>query len=152
MIRKAAALTLALILIFTVCIGATALEQPANVTVLFTHDLHSHLLPSPDENGGEYGGYARLKHAINRQKQKNPNAILVDGGDFSIGSLFQTAFATSAIELRMMGAMGYDVTTFGNHEYDYLGNGLASMLNAAANSGDAIPAIVESNYLPPRPR
>lgn len=150
MIKKAAALALALTLVFTLCIGATAQEQPTDVTVLFTHDLHSHLLPSPDEDGGEYGGYARLMHAINQQKQKNPNAILVDGGDFSMGSLFQTAFATSAIELRMMGAMGYDVTTFGNHEYDYLSDGLISMLNAAANSGDPVPAIVESNYLPPK--
>jgi 2',3'-cyclic-nucleotide 2'-phosphodiesterase (5'-nucleotidase family) len=66
-----------------------------------------------------------------------------------MGSLFQTAYPTSAIELRMMGAMGYDVTTFGNHEFDYLQSGLKSMLNAATASGDALPAIVCANYLPP---
>lgn len=27
----------------------------------------------------------------------------------------------------MMGAMGYDATSFGNHEYDYLSSGLTSM-------------------------
>jgi len=63
--------------------------------------------------------------------------------------LFQTAYPTSAIELRMMGAMGYDVTTFGNHEYDYLQSGLKSMLKAAKSSGDKLPAIVCANYLPP---
>lgn len=130
----------------TVTVGA---EKKDEVTVLFTHDLHSHLLPSRDEDGGEFGGYARLMTVINEQKSKYPNALLVDGGDFSMGSLFQTAFKTSAIELRMMGAMGYDVTTFGNHEFDYLPKGLISMLNSAKASGEYTPAIVDANYLPP---
>lgn len=124
-------------------------DDAKDVTILFTHDLHSHLLPSAAEDGGEYGGYARLMTAIKNAREKYPDAILVDGGDFSMGSLFQTAYATSAIELRMMGHMGYDVTTFGNHEYDYLQAGLKGMLNAAVASGDALPAIVEANYLPP---
>lgn len=131
-----------------VCVQAG--EQQGNVTILFTHDLHSHLLPSNESDGGQYGGYARLMTAINQKKEQYPDAILVDGGDFSMGSLFQTAFASSAIELRMMGAMGYDATTFGNHEYDYLPEGLASMLNAAVNSGEPLPAILEGNYLPPK--
>ena len=106
------------------------------ITILFTHDLHSHLLPAANETGGgEYGGYARLMTVIKEQKTLDPDAILVDGGDFAMGSLFQTAYPTSAIELRMMGAMGFDATTFGNHEYDYLQSGLKSMLNAAGASG-----------------
>lgn len=125
-------------------------KETGGVTVLFTHDLHSHLLPSKDENGGEFGGYARLMSVIKEQKEKYPNAVLLDGGDFSMGSLFQTAYATSAIELRMMGAMGYDVTTFGNHEFDYLPKGLISMLDAAKASGEYTPAIVDANYLPPK--
>ena len=121
------------------------------VTILFTHDLHSHFLPAANETGeGESGGFARLMTAIKEQKAKAPGAILVDGGDFSMGSLFQTAYPTSALELRLMGKMGYDVTTFGNHEFDYLQSGLKSMLNAAVASGDPLPEIVCSNYLPPR--
>jgi len=138
------------ILVFSLCLPAFAAEESTAVTILFTHDLHSHLLPSAQKDGGEYGGYARLMTVISQQKEKYPNAILVDGGDFSMGSLFQTAYATSAIELRMMGAMGYDATTFGNHEFDYLPAGLASMLNVAADCGDAVPAIVDANYLPPK--
>jgi len=125
-------------------------ESTDDVTVLFTHDLHSHLLPSAKEEGGTFGGYARLMTVINEQKAKDPDAILVDGGDFSMGSLFQTAYTTSAIELRMMGAMGYDVTTFGNHEFDYLPKGLIAMLNVAKASGEYTPAIVDANYLPPK--
>ena len=123
--------------------------MPREITLLFTHDLHSHLLPSRAEDGGEYGGYARLMTVIRKQKELYPDAILVDAGDFSMGSLFQTAYATSALELRIMGAMGYDATTFGNHEFDYLPQGLASMLNVAAGSGEQVPAIVDANYLPP---
>ena len=144
---------LALIMLFSTLCIMTSAEKSSDadeITILFTHDLHSHLLPSANENGvGEYGGYARLMTLIKQQKAIDPDAILVDGGDFSMGSLFQTAYATSAIELRMMGAMGYDATTFGNHEYDYLQDGLKSMLNVAADSGDPVPPIVCANYWPP---
>ena len=141
----------AAVLIISAVMSITVSAQSANkdVTVLFTHDLHSHFLPSVDENGNEYGGYARLMTVISQQKEKYPDAILVDGGDFAMGSLFQTAYSTHALELRMMGAMGYDVTTFGNHEFDYLPSGLAHMLNIAKSSGDPVPQIVMSNYLPP---
>lgn len=150
--KRIVALLLALLTCMSVAfvIPATAAESGKEITVLFTHDLHSHLLPSAKESGeGEYGGYARLMTAIKAQKALDPNAILVDGGDFSMGSLFQTAYPTSAIELRMMGAMGYDVTTFGNHEFDYFQSGLKSMLNAAVASGDPLPSLVCANYLPP---
>ena len=120
------------------------------ITILFTHDMHSHLLPANDEEGHSYGGFARLKTVIDQQRLLHPDALLVDGGDFAMGSLFQTAFSTDATELRSMGALGYDVTTFGNHEYDYRASGLAEMLNAAVSSGEPVPAIVQANYMPPR--
>ncbi|MBR6572404.1 MAG: bifunctional metallophosphatase/5'-nucleotidase [Clostridia bacterium] len=151
-LKRVFAVFCVLVLSLVISCGVMAETPDANkeITILFTHDLHSHLLSSPNESGqGEYGGYARIMTAIKEQKEKSPDALLVDGGDFSMGSLFQTAYPTSAIELRMMGAMGYDVTTFGNHEYDYLQSGLKSMLKAAKNSGDKLPAIVCANYLPP---
>ncbi|MBQ7801377.1 MAG: bifunctional metallophosphatase/5'-nucleotidase [Oscillospiraceae bacterium] len=150
MIKRFSALLLAAVLICSMGLTALAGAPTTPVTILFTHDLHSHLLPSAGEDGGEYGGYARLMTVIREQKEKYPDALLVDGGDFSMGSLFQTAYATSALELRMMGAMGYDATTFGNHEFDYLPAGLASMLNVAADCGEPVPAIVDANYLPPK--
>ncbi len=143
--KKICVLLLALVLLLGLAVPAAA--ESYDATVLFTHDLHSHLLPFPAE-GGEVGGYARLMTLIRQQKEKYPNAILIDGGDFSMGSLFQTAYPTSAIELRMMGAMGYDATTFGNHEFDYLPAGLAGMLNAAVSSGDPLPALLNGNYWP----
>ena len=148
---KALSLLCVSVLLLALCAcGQTDVShgQEGNVTVLFTHDLHSHFLPADDGNDGQYGGFARLKAAIDAQKSRYPDAILVDGGDFSMGSLFQTAFTTDALELRMMGALGYDATTLGNHEFDYLPAGLASMLNAAVDSGETLPALLVGNYFP----
>lgn len=148
--RRIFTLFLILVLCATTITPALA-DAPVTgeATVLFTHDLHSHFLPATDRDGNSYGGYARLKTAIDREKAKNPDAILVDGGDFSMGSLFQAGFSTSASELRVMGALGYDATTLGNHEFDFRDSGLAAMLNAAVESGDPLPAMVSANYYPP---
>lgn len=125
-------------------------ETAEEITILYTHDMHSSFLPKEGPDGHSRGGYARLKTLIDEQKEEHPNALMLDGGDFSMGSLFQTAYSTSALELRAMGQMGYDVTTFGNHEFDYRASGLADMLYAAVDSGDPLPAIVDANYLPPQ--
>ena len=128
----------------------TAEETAEEITILYTHDMHSSFLPKQGENGHSRGGYARLKTLIDGQRQEHPNALVLDGGDFSMGSLFQTAYSTSALELRAMGQMGYDATTFGNHEFDYRASGLAEMLYAAVDSGDPLPALLDANYLPPQ--
>ena len=147
-LKKLLCLVMALLMLLGLALPAAAAN--GQVTVLFTHDLHSQLLPAIDETGSSYGGYARLMTAIKQQKKLHPNALLVDSGDFSMGSLFQTVYATDAAELRIMGAMGYDATTFGNHEFDYRTQGLADMLNAAVESGEPVPPIVVTNYKPPK--
>ena len=126
------ALLLAVLCVLPVGAVAEGCTQETNVTtILFTHDLHSHFLPQPTAEGGESGGYARLKTVIDGERAVNPDALLVDGGDFSIGSLIQTLYTTQAAELRTMGAMGYDAVTIGNHEFDHKGTGFAEMLNSA---------------------
>ena len=126
------ALLLAVLCVLPAGAVAEGCTQETNVTtILFTHDLHSHFLPQPTAEGGESGGYARLKTAIDGERAMNPAALLVDGGDFSIGSLIQTLYTTQAAELRTMGAMGYDAVTIGNHEFDHKGVGFAEMLNSA---------------------
>ena len=70
----------AICLLLGACLPALAAEEGRDATILFTHDLHSHLLPAAREEGGEYGGYARLMTAIRQQRAIDPNAILVDGG------------------------------------------------------------------------
>lgn len=151
--RRTGALLLALVLLCAAPAVAAG-EAGVTATVLFTHDMHSHLLPAPDEGGGEYGGFARLMTALEAERavsrQNGVACLTVDGGDFSMGTLFQTVYTTRATELRAMGLLGFDATTLGNHEYEYRARGLADMLNAAVQSGDPLPRLVQANYLPPR--
>ncbi len=151
--KKLLALILALLIVLGVCPVSAEPEQNMehHSTILFTHDMHCHFLPISDGDGGESGGFARLATRIQEQKRLYPEALLVDAGDFSMGSLFQSIYATEAPELRIMGMLGYDATTFGNHEYDFRQPGLTAMLNSAVDSGEPIPPIVESNYYPPLP-
>ena len=145
------ALLLAVLCVLPVGAVAEGCTQETNVTtILFTHDLHSHFLPQSTAEGGESGGYARLKTVIDGERAMNPDALLVDGGDFSIGSLIQTLYTTQAAELRTMGAMGYDAVTIGNHEFDHKGTGFAEMLNSAKAAQTAAMGLLTDSQYPPR--
>lgn len=118
------------------------------VDIVFMHDTHSHLQSFPTNVDGENverGGYARIKSFVDEKRKENPNTFFFDGGDFSMGTLVQTVFQSEAAELRMLGAIGCDVTTLGNHEFDYRSEGLSEMLETAVESGDTLPAMVFSN-------
>lgn len=118
------------------------------VDIVFTHDTHSHLNTFTTMVDGletELGGFARMNTLIEAQRAQTPDTLVIDGGDFSMGTLIQTVFETQAAELRMLGYLGCDVTTLGNHEFDYRSKGLANMLTSAQASGDAVPAMVVCN-------
>ena len=118
------------------------------VDIVFTHDTHSHLNTFTTMVDGletELGGFARMNTLIEAQRAQSPDTLVIDGGDFSMGTLIQTVFETQAAELRMLGYLGCDVTTFGNHEFDYRSKGLANMLTNAQASGDAVPDMVVCN-------
>ena len=118
------------------------------VDIVFTHDTHSHLNTFTTVVDGletDLGGFARMNTLIEAQRAQNPDTLVIDGGDFSMGTLIQTVFETQAAELRMLGYLGCDVTTLGNHEFDYRSKGLANMLTSAQASGDAVPAMVVCN-------
>ncbi len=124
-------------------------NEQKQLDIIFTHDTHSHVLPvkETDNNGNitEYGGYARLATAMKTIREQSKNSITVDAGDFTSGSLFQTIFANHAAELRLLGNMGVDVSTQGNHEFDFNISGFSQMLNSAKNSNDKLPQFVMSN-------
>lgn len=123
-------------------------KENKKVDIMFTHDLHSHLnsfTTVTEEGTKEVGGFARMKTLIDRQKEKNPNTLLLDAGDFSMGTLVQTVYEQQAAELRMLGELGFDATTLGNHEFDYRSKGLANMLQTAAGSGDVLPQMLVCN-------
>lgn len=123
-------------------------KENKKVDIMFTHDLHSHLnsfTTVTEEGTKAVGGFARMKTLIDGQKEKNPNTLLLDAGDFSMGTLVQTVYEQQAAELRMLGELGFDATTLGNHEFDYRSKGLANMLQTAADSGEVLPQMLVCN-------
>lgn len=132
------------------CFAATTIasSEDKKVDVMFLHDTHSHLNEFATVEDGKtrvLGGFAKIKTLINEQKEKNPDTLLLDAGDFSMGTLIQVVFEEEASEIRMLGELGMDATTLGNHEFDYKAKGLANMMNNAVASGDALPAMVVCN-------
>ena len=123
-------------------------EKNKTVDVLFTHDTHSHLNSFRTVSDGEsveLGGFSRIKTIIDEKKAENPDTLVLDGGDFSMGTLVQTVYEEEAAEIRMLGAIDCEVTTLGNHEFDYRSKGIANMMKSAAASGDALPEMVVCN-------
>ncbi|MEG1314292.1 MAG: bifunctional UDP-sugar hydrolase/5'-nucleotidase [Anaerovoracaceae bacterium] len=110
------------------------------ISILFSHDMHSHL-----ESNNGVGGFAKMATVINEVKRDYPDTFLLDGGDFSMGTPYQAIYKSTASELRMLGFLGYDVTTIGNHEFDHRTKGLSRMLTSAMNSKENLPQIVLAN-------
>ena len=148
--KKAVGILLIAVIVLPLMTGMQvwAKTEPKQLDILFTHDTHSHLNSFTTIVNGEKkeaGGFAKLKTLIDEHKKVNPDTLVLDGGDFSMGTLVQTVYDTEAAEIRMLGQIGCDVTTLGNHEFDYQSKGLADMLNAAKNSGDTVPSLVLCN-------
>lgn len=106
---------------------ASAAQADETITILHTNDFHSRFEPiskydsgcsAEDNEAGEcFGGYARLVTAVGEARTRNPNALLVDGGDQFQGSLFYTFYKGEAAA-EMMNELKYDAMTVGNHEFD----------------------------------
>ncbi|HET6862396.1 MAG TPA: metallophosphatase [Pyrinomonadaceae bacterium] len=110
------------------------------ITVLHTNDTHSQIepLPANDKNAGR-GGVARRATLVKRVRQQNPNTLLVDAGDVLQGTPYFN-FYKGEVEYKAMSAIGYDVGTLGNHEFDNGVEALATALKFANFD------IVSANY------
>lgn len=129
-------------------INVSADENAQTVDIMFLHDTHSHLNPFTTVEGTEtvtMGGFARIKTLINQQMAENPETLLLDAGDFAMGTLVQVVYEEEPAELRMLGQIGIEATTLGNHEFDYKASGLSNMMNTAVASGDQLPAMLLCN-------
>lgn len=135
--------------------GSSSTTQ--KLLILHTNDLHSYLngfapeedyTPLTKGDDTTQGGAARLAAAIASERASAESAhepvLLLDAGDFMMGTLFELLGTTQAPELTFMQDVGYDATTLGNHEFDWTSAGLAAILNAAAQQDVKVP-IVASN-------
>jgi 5'-nucleotidase/UDP-sugar diphosphatase len=142
--------------IFLLLSAVTVQAGPSALTIVHTNDLHSHLLGGPanldytpdrTDDDQTMGGWARIATVIKTVRQDRRNPVLVlDAGDFLMGSLFHLLSREEAFELRLLKHMGYDVVTLGNHEFDLKPAGLARILTTAERYRQ-IPAIVCSNLI-----
>ncbi|MDD4691102.1 MAG: bifunctional UDP-sugar hydrolase/5'-nucleotidase [Eubacterium aggregans] len=137
-----------LLLLLSVPTAAYAEDSNKDIRILFTHDLHSNILPyetvDSQSNVTTMGGYARLATLI--KQNRNGSTLLVDAGDYSMGTLFNSLYRTQAPDLALLGQLGYDATTLGNHEFDYGTEALKSDLLAAAKTNPH-PTLLASNLV-----
>ena len=145
--------TIFLLLMFLLPLAA---QTEKKIVILHTNDLHSRLTGYAPES--EYspltlnddktvGGFARIAAIIRNEKEKNEGTTLVvDAGDFLMGTLFQGLETKTGFQLRLMKIMGYDVVCIGNHEFDYGPGKLADIVSSAARGGP-VPPVLLSNAM-----
>ncbi len=133
-----------------------AAERKKTFTILHTNDLHSNFIglgPASDYtpfSAGDYktlGGYARLAALIRQRKEALQSlgpVLILDDGDYSMGTAFGGAIRETGAELQLLSRMGYDAITFGNHEFDFGPDGLGQSIGVAAKAGH-VPPVVASN-------
>lgn len=138
-------------------------QSKQKITIIHTNDLHSHLMgfapeldysPMIIKNDKTIGGFARIATIIKSEREKSEGiSLVVDAGDFLMGTLFQGLEDKTGFQLRLMKLMGYDVIALGNHEFDYGPGKLAEIINSAVSSGE-IPGLLLGNgvFSPEDPR
>ncbi|MFT0625140.1 bifunctional metallophosphatase/5'-nucleotidase [Ectopseudomonas guguanensis] len=126
-------------------------------TILHSNDWQSRLLgfgpnneysPATLNDDDTVGGVARLATLLNERRAAagDEPLLLLDGGDFTMGTLFHTIAREMGSELRLMTELGYDAAVIGNHEFDFRPAGLAAMISAAHKAkGDALLPLLSSN-------
>ncbi len=102
----------------TLALVLFALSVPAQdvrpLTILHSNDLHAHLLP--DHKG--MGGFAYLATAVRQERARSAASIYLNAGDLVQGTPVSTLFKGLPI-YQIANRLGLDVSTLGNHEFDY---------------------------------
>lgn len=123
------------------CGSVTALQdhQPAHITFLHWNDFHSHDQPYPVmvQDSGQsatrrytVGGSAALQSYLKHFGQGKLDVVAANAGDDFQGTpISELTHGKSQIEL--MNLLNPDVTTLGNHEFDYGCDSLRAFLRNA---------------------
>ena len=110
------------ILLFALLLGVSGLYAQ-DLVILHSNDTHSQIEPQTVGENKGLGGYERRENYIEKVRKEYPNVLLMDSGDYSQGTPYFTLFKGD-VEIELMNALGYDVATIGNHEFD---NGTAEL-------------------------
>lgn len=131
--RKLLAVTLALCMVFSLSVGVMADDEETAEVEPFTvegdYTGTTVILHSNDVHGA-ITGYASIAALKADYEAAGAEVVLVDAGDFIQGSTYvSTSQGATAVEL--MNAAGYDIVTFGNHEFDYGYENLVNIMGEA---------------------
>ena len=97
-------------------------QKHKQLLILHTNDTHSCIMPLSENLADTLlagrGGFIRRIAMLKAERQKNPDLLYFDSGDFSQGSPYYTLFKGD-VEIGLMNQMGIDASTIGNHEFDF---------------------------------
>lgn len=109
-------------------------QSTQRVTILYTTDIHDHLLPGPDG----IGGFATVATFIDTIRSQRENVIVVDAGDATEKGDLAAFLRHGSLTYELMNQVKYDVATVGNHEENF---GLARVVELDAFSGHKLTAV-----------
>ena len=109
-------------------------KKHKQLVILHTNDTHSTIFPInsqlPDTMKAGRGGFLRRIAMLKEERQKHPDLLYFDSGDFFQGSTYFTMFKGD-VEVGLMNQMGIDASTIGNHEFDFGIENMAEMFKKA---------------------
>ncbi len=93
-------------------------EPPVEIRFITVSDWHGQLDPLSVAGEGTFGGAAVLSTYFQMERLDNPNTLTLTAGDAFGASLPLSSFFEEAPAVISMNLMGFDVDTFGNHNFD----------------------------------
>lgn len=142
------------IFLFLVFSYSSAQENGQKLIILHTNDLHSRLdgfapannySPLSIKDDNTIGGFSRIATLIKNEQYNNPDNLLVlDDGDFLMGTIYHYMEEFNGFQLALMKEMGFDFVAIGNHEFDFGPIKLSAIIEKSIESGD-IPELLLSN-------
>ncbi|MDX6917380.1 5'-nucleotidase C-terminal domain-containing protein [Pectobacterium carotovorum] len=133
--------------------SAMAVQEPVNITILGTSDLHGTFVPwdYATDTANMAGSLSQIATQVHKVRAQQPNVILVDAGDTIQGNFVET-FKNDKTSPMILGfnALNYDVWVLGNHEFDFGLNVLSTSLDQFKGTALAGNIFWESGkpYLP----
>ena len=117
--RKFLALLLSLALVFALVVPAYAdYDYASNARIVHSDYTGKTVILHSNDVHGCIDGYAAMAALKARFTEAGAKVIVVDAGDFSQGTAYVSS-SKGATAIQMMNAVGYDVATLGNHEFDF---------------------------------
>ena len=114
-------ISLIITLMLTVALTSMA-KGGRQLVILHTNDTHSCIYPLSEALADTMlagrGGFIRRIAMLKEERQKHPDLLYFDSGDFSQGSAYYTMYKGD-VEIGLMNEMGIDASTIGNHEFDF---------------------------------